>query len=184
MASPSASVSGPTRASIASRARPPGRSSRTGPSGNTATTVDSTPTAQGPPSSEAWTAKPVSSSASSKVVGLGRPERLAEGAQTGPPKALSSAWAAGWLGARTATVSSPARARSQTAASSRIGRTRVSGPGQKASASLTARSSKTAKRWAAPRPVTWAISGLKRGRPLASNRAATAEGLAASAASP
>jgi hypothetical protein len=72
---------------------------------------------------------PVSAKASSKVVGLGRPERLAEGATTGPPNAASTARDSGWPGTRMATVSSPARARSQTAAVSRIGATMVSGAG-------------------------------------------------------
>ena len=63
----------------------PGRNSRGGPSSR-ATTVNSTPTAQGPPSSPAAAAAPVSSIASPKVVGLGRPERLADGATIGRPK--------------------------------------------------------------------------------------------------
>jgi len=142
--------------------------------------VDSSPTRQGPPSSAALAKPPVSSKASANAVGLGRPERLAEGAATGRPKAASTAWASGWSGARTATVSSPARARSHTAAVSVIGATSVSGPGQNASASLTARGPSAAILSAASSPVTWAIMGLKRGRPLASNTAATARGLPAS----
>ena len=47
------------------------------------------------------------------------------------------------------------------------GRTRVSGPGQKTSASFSARASKTPSRRAAATSATWAISGLKLGRPLA-----------------
>ena len=73
----------------------------------------------------------------------------------------------GVAGARTATVSSPARARSQTASVSATGSTRVSGPGQNRAASRSARSSKRATRRAMARPATWAIRGLKLGRPLA-----------------
>jgi hypothetical protein len=71
-------------------------------------------------------------------------------------------------GARTATVSRPARARSQTAAASATGRTKVRGPGQKAAARRSPRSSNRAIRRAAATSATWAISGLKLGRPLAS----------------
>ena len=42
------------------------------------------------------------------VVGLIRPEGLAEGAATTPPKACSKSCATGWAGTRIATVSSPA----------------------------------------------------------------------------
>ncbi len=70
--------------------------------------------AQGPPSSATAAAAPVSATASAKVVGLGRPERLADGATIGRPNAAITACATGCAGARTATVSRPARARSQT----------------------------------------------------------------------
>ena len=98
--------------------------------------MDSSPTRHGPPSSAAAAAAaPVSSCASARQVGLGRPERLAEGAATGLPNACSKARATGWAGTRTATLSSPPRARSQTPPSARARPTRVSGPGQKRSAS-------------------------------------------------
>ena len=67
----------------------------------------STPTAHGPPSRAALAKAPVSSIASVKVVGLGRPERLADGATTGPPNASSTARAFAWPGTRTATLSFP-----------------------------------------------------------------------------
>ena len=124
--------------------------------------------AQGPPSRADGRAAPVSSTASAKVVGLGRPERLAEGATSGPPNAASTACASGWAGARTATVSSPARARSQTAAASRTGSTRVSGPGQNARRQTLGAVVEAAMRAAPPTSATWAIRGLKLGRPLAS----------------
>lgn len=92
---------------------------------------------------------------------------LADGATTAPPKACRIASATGWAGMRIATVSSPAVANSATGQSSVFGTTSVSGPGQNASASLNARASKRPIRRAAARSATWAISGLKAGRPLA-----------------
>ena len=72
---------------------------------------------------------PVSTRASATIVGLGRPDRFADGATTGRPKRCSTARASGCAGARTATVSRPARARSQMAAGSESGATMVSAPG-------------------------------------------------------
>ena len=85
------------------------------------------------------------------VVGLTRPERLADGAATGRPTARSSVCATGCAGARTATVSSPALASSDTPPSVRRGSTRVSGPGQ--------------KRRAAARPVVEHGQRLRLGEP-------------------
>ena len=64
------------------------------------------------------------------AVGLTRPERLAEGAAIGRPAARSSACATGWAGARSARVSSPALASSETPLASRRRSTRLNGPGQ------------------------------------------------------
>ena len=68
-------------------------------------------------------------------VGLTRPERFAEGATSGTPAAAISARATGWLGARKATLSRPARASRATRHCGETGATRVSGPGQNACAS-------------------------------------------------
>ena len=59
-------------------------------------------------------------------------------------------------------------ANSATLQSAVLGSTSVSGPGQKASASLKAVASKQAICRAAAISATWAIRGLKEGRPLAS----------------
>ena len=75
--------------------------------------------------------------------------------------------ATGWSGTRRATEARPARASSQTLALSAKGRTRVSGPGQKVLASFSATSENRPSRRAASTLATWAISGLKAGRPLA-----------------
>ena len=72
------------------------------------------------------------------VVGETWPDRLADGATTGPPNARRMPRATGWAGIRIATVSSPAVARSATAQSAVFGSTSVSGPGQNASASAVA----------------------------------------------
>ncbi len=68
------------------------------------------------------------------VVGLTAPEGLADGAAMGPPNASSRSWATGSAGTRSATVSSPAQARSETGESAARASTSVSGPGQNASA--------------------------------------------------
>ncbi len=67
---------------------------------------------------------------------------------------------------------------------SAIGATRVSPPGQNAAISASARASSRAMARAVSDEVTWAISGLKLGRPLASYSRATAAGSAARAARP
>ena len=70
------------------------------------------------------------------------------------------------------------------AAPSRSGSTSVSGPGQNASASFCDSGSNSATALAISSEETCAISGLKRGRPLASKMRATARPLAASPARP
>ena len=75
----------------------------------------------------------ISASTSAAVVGLGLPERFAEGAASGTPVARMTASATGWLGIRTDAVSSPAHTESATVLLR--GSMSVSGPGQNASAS-------------------------------------------------
>ena len=118
------------------------------------------------------------------MVGLTRPERLAEGAAIGRPAARSSACATGCAGARSATVSSPALASNERPLSARRGNTRLSGPGQKRRAAMRARSSNTASLSASASSGTWTISGLKCGRPFAAKIRATAVSLVASPPSP
>ena len=67
------------------------------------------------------------------VVGLGRPELLAEGAAMGRPQVFNISAATGWEGIRIATVGSPAVTSGGTAGF-RIN-SMVKGPGQKASIS-------------------------------------------------
>ena len=90
--------------------------------------VDSTPTTQGPPSTTPSILPSMSSMTSAALVQLGRPERLALGAATGTPASRRMAKVTGWLGQRTATVSSPAVVASGT--SSLRFKMMVSGPGQ------------------------------------------------------
>jgi hypothetical protein len=92
---------------------------------------------------------------------------LADGATTGLPKAARISRATLWDGTRRAIVSSPAVAKSATVQPAALGRTSVSGPGQNAFASRAAFASKRARRFAAATSVTWAMSGLNAGRPLA-----------------
>ena len=81
--------------------------------------------------------------------------------------ALSNASATGCAGTRNASVSRPARARSQTRETGVLGTTRVSGPGQNASASFIASLLKRPSTRAAASEATCAISGLNAGRPFA-----------------
>ena len=98
---------------------PPGRSS-TGTGPVRSSTVDSSPIGHGPPSRISGDfRRPNSAATCGAVVGLTRPERLAEGAAIGRPAARSSACATGCAGARTASVSRPALASSDTPLSSR-----------------------------------------------------------------
>ena len=145
---------------------PPGLSNRTRPF-STLTMVDSTPTGVEPPSTTSGMRPPRSAATASALVAETRPDELALGAASGRPVAAMS-FAAKPTGMRRPTVSSPAVTSGLTAAPSRSGTTRVSGPGQKASASFRDRGSRTPMRSAIARSATWTISGLKRGRPLAS----------------
>ena len=127
--------------------QPPGRSS-IGASKHP-TMVDSTPTSTAPPSTIRSIRPARSLCTWAAVVGETWPDRLADGATTGPPNARRMSRATGWAGTRIATVSSPAVARSATAQSAVLGSTSVSGPGQNASASRGRRRSKRAIRRAA-----------------------------------
>ena len=111
----------PKTASISSRAMAPGRSSA-GVSPRKETIVNSSPACARPPS-RMRSMRPARSSATcAAVTGLTWPEILAEGAASGPPKARSSANAAGCDGMRSATLARPARASSQTEPARRRGR--------------------------------------------------------------
>ena len=160
----------------------PGRK-RTGFSPATETTVDSTPTAQGPPSKIRGSRPSMSARTSWAVVGLGRPERLADGAAKAQPDASITCRTTGWLGIRMPTVSRPAQHSSAT--SGPRGMMMVSGPGQKAAASSCARSGKSPT---SPGSILtssmWTMRGLSWGRPLAANIFFTALPLRASAAMP
>ena len=144
---------------------PPGRRRR-GTGVAKVSTVDSTPPSQSPPSKRAST-RPVRSSCTWwKVVGLGRPDRLAEGAARGTSAASMTARAVGWEGQRTATVSRPPLV--SRGMRSDLGRMMVSGPGQKAAANFLALSGTSCTRggrWAGL--LMWTIRGLSEGRPLA-----------------
>src|SRR3954454_16307213 len=71
--------------------------------------VESTPTPPGPPSSTTSTSDPRSARTWAAVVGLTRPNRLADGAASPPSKARRSRNASGWPGTRSPT-SPPAEA--------------------------------------------------------------------------
>jgi len=76
--------------------------------------------------------RPLNSSRTAcQVVGLGRPERFADGAATGVSHASKNAWATGCRGMRTPTVSNPAVTSKGTAAC--FGTITVNGPGKKCS---------------------------------------------------
>src|SRR6266446_6324168 len=146
-------------------------------------TVDSTPTGVGPPSRISSMRPSRSSRTCSARVGLGHPERLADGAAMGRPLASISARATGWDGTRAATVSSPPVVMSGTVAAR--GRTRVRGPGQKRAATSRARrGTRAATLSSAAALARWTINGLPRGRSLASKIRATARPDWASAPSP
>ncbi len=74
---------------------------------------------------------------------------------------------AGCAGTRSATVGSPAVVSAAIGAPVFNGAIIVSGPGQKAAASRTASSGRSASACAAARSDTCTISGLNEGRPLA-----------------
>ncbi len=172
----------PRQSSIASAGNPPDRSNVG--SGMKPTMVLSTPTPQAPPSNTA-SIRPESPSITCRaVVGLIRPEGLADGAATGPLKAASSLFASGCSGTRIATLGKPALTRAEMPASGLSGRTRVNGPGQNAEASLSASASNSAISLAASTEATCTISGLNCGRPFALKICATAASLRASAPNP
>ena len=133
------------------------------------TIVDSTPTLVGPPSTIRSMRPSRSARTCAAVVGETWPDRLAEGATTGSPNASSRSRATGWSGTRTAIESSPAVASSDTGQPSALRQHQ----GQRARARTPPASSfalrrKARERAAPPRAsATCAISGLKRGRPLA-----------------
>src|SRR5262249_50617159 len=131
-------ASGPTVAVSPSNVTPPGLS-RTVAGPVRSSTVDSIPTGQRPPSRIMATLRPREPATCSAVVGLILPEGLALGAAIGRPQAVSTARATAWLGTRTAKLSKPALARSETVQSRRRGSTRVNAPGQNLAASRSAR---------------------------------------------
>jgi len=75
-------------------------------------------------------------------VGLGLPDRLAEGRRWARQRPWRGPRPQGGSGPAPATVSNPARARSRTGDPGRDGKTRVRGPGQKAAANRRAGSDK------------------------------------------
>ena len=98
--------------------------------------------------------------------------------------ARKSACATGASGTRTPKVPSPAVTSPAMPDWGCRGATSVSGPGQKASASRASVSGRSTKSNAPSKSGTWAIRGLKLGRPLASKIPATAWACVASAPSP
>ena len=172
----------PTTPRIISAVMRPGRSTR-GTSPVTSTTVDSTPTSHGPPSTMAAMRPSKSWATCAAVVGLGLPDRLADGAASGQPLSLMMRRATGCTGNRTARVGSPPDTFAATA--SDRGKMRVSGPGQNASASFSAiGDTRVTRGYNCSRSPICTISGLSCGRPLAAKIAATASAFRASAARP
>ena len=149
---------------MAARGTPPGRSSAGSP--RQATMVDSTPTGVAPPSMIRSMRPRRSASTCWAVVGETCPERLAEGATTGRPKAMRMSRATGWSGTRTAMLSRPAVARSATAQVGAFGSTSVSGPGQSAAASRSAVASNCASFRAAARSRDMGDQRIERGSAL------------------
>ena len=128
--------------------------------------VNSTPTGVAPPSTIRSIRPRRSASTCCAVVGETWPERLAEGATTGRPKAVRMSRATGWSGTRTAMLSSPAVASSATGQLSAFGSTSVSGPGQNAAASRSAAASKRASSRAAARSGDMRDQRIERGPAL------------------
>ena len=124
---------------MSSRGIPPGRSSWGG-SVVQSTIVLSTPIGEGPPSRITSVAgsstSPRSASTWAAVVGLTRPNGLADGAAMPRPERASSSCVSGWAGARSPTESRPPVTASSTRAAR--GSSRVSGPGQQVAASSSA----------------------------------------------
>ena len=153
--------------------------------------VDSIPNSQGPPSrmksSFPSGLTPRSSTTCSALDGLMRPKVLQDGAvkprKFGPAKALRSACAQGWDGQRSATVSCPPVTKNPHRGF--FLSTMVSGPGQKARASIRASGGTfSAQASIASGPQMWTMSGWFVGRPFTRKVASTALRLSASAARP
>jgi len=115
----------------------------TAPSRNTtgrfvvqSTTVDSSPTSEAPLLRMHGIRPDNSSRAAVHVVGLGRPDRLAEGAATGVPHSAKKTRATGCRGNRIPTVSRPAVTLS--GMDGCRGTTTVSGPGENTSSNFSA----------------------------------------------
>ena len=176
------STSSPSARSRSSSVMWPGRN-RVGFSPTTDTTVDSTPQSHSPPSRMRGSRPSISVKTSCALVGLGLPERLADGAAKAQPLASMTARATGWLGIRMPTVSRPAQ--HSAATSGPRGMMMVSGPGQNAAISSWARSGTSLTRpCSISGPVTWTMRGLSCGRPFATKILLTASPLRASAAMP
>ena len=106
--------------------------------------VDSSPTAQGPPSNIKSTFAPKPSRTCCAVVGLMRPDGLAEGATIGRPNARKSSCATACRGTRRAMDAKPAEASSETLQPAWRGKTKVKGPGQNRAAKVKASEENTA----------------------------------------
>ena len=146
-------------------------------------TVDSTPTAHSPPSRISGRRPSISVKTSCALVGLGLPERLAEGAAKAQPLCRMMACTTGWLGIRMPTVSRPAQ--HSAATSGPRGMMMVRGPGQNAAISSWARSGTSLTRpGSMSGPAMWTMRGLSCGRPFATKIFLTASPLRASAAMP
>ena len=100
------------------------------------------------------------------MVGETWPDRLADGATTGPPKALRISRATGWAGIRIATVSSPAVARSATAQPSVWAAPASAVPARTLRQAASPARRNAQFRRAAARSPTWVISGLNDGPAL------------------
>lgn len=130
------------------------------------TTVDSRPTRASPPLRMHGTRPFISSRAADHVVGLGRPDRFADGAATGMPHARKNARATGCAGQRTPTVFKPAV--TSGGISTCLGTITVNGPGKKYAISFWADAGmRAATRRISAMDATCTISGLSAGRPFA-----------------
>ena len=143
-------------ASMSSRGMLPGRNKIAPPVSGQPMTVDSSPKLAAPPSrmQSMSSLSPKPSTTCSACVGESRPEGFAEGAAIAPPKARSSFCATGCAGTRSARVSSPALAKAETGASTRLRITKLKPPGQKRSASRRAVGVSTPKAKASSMPAT------------------------------
>ena len=146
-------------------------------------TVDSTPTSDSPPSTIAAILPFMSSITREALVGLGLPERFADGAASGNPHSSIILLATGFDGNLMPTVSSPPLVTSGIL--SDLGIIMVNGPGQNLFAHFMAASGTCD----AISPIIsmleiCTISGLSQGLPLAANIFFTASALKAFAASP